>query len=113
MISLLELQKVTHEDTKRLGYATHKQAIIKKLLEEVEEFRVAGKTPCPFEVRRISNIQDPVEFCKEYDKHLKDKEGGELSDIIKICLSYSEEIGTNSEDNLMLKDRYNKYREIK
>lgn len=110
MIDLLELQKQTHADTKRLGYKLDKESIINKLLEEIEEFRDAKPTPCPFEVRRISNIQNTAEFNKEYDKKLKDREGCELSDIIKICLSYSEEVGTNSEDNLMLKDRRNKTR---
>jgi len=110
MIDLLELQKKTHDNAIRLGYTVYKEATVYKIREELKEFIRAKPSPDVMEIKAISNIKDPAEFVKAYELHLKDREGCEISDIIKVLLSYSEYVDTDSEMNLVLKNRYNNYR---
>ena len=110
MIDLLELQKKTYDNTIRLGYTVDKMSTIQKVMDELLEFRHAKPSPDIMEIKAISNIKNPAEFVKAYELHLKDREGCEISDIIKVLLSYSESINTDSEMNLVLKNRYNNYR---
>ena len=113
MIDLLELQKKTYDNTIRLGYKVDKISTIQKVMDELLEFRHAKPSPEVAIIRQISNIEDPVAFCFAYEEYLKDREGCEISDIIKVLLSYSESIDTDSEMNLVLKNRYNNYRVAK
>ena len=110
MIDLLEFQKKTYDNAKRLGYKIDKQTTVNKILEELEEFVEAKPSIGVIEVKRISDIEDPIAFCHEYERLLKDREGCEISDMIKVLLSYCEHIDQDSEINLVLKNRYNNYR---
>ena len=110
MIDLLELQKKTYDNALRLGYKMDKMVIVNKVFDELDEFIIAKPSPDVMQIKAISNIKDPAEFVKAYELHLKDREGCEISDIIKVLLSYSESVDTDSEMNLVLKNRYNNYR---
>lgn len=113
MIDLLELQEKTYYNTIRLGYDINKQATIDKIIDELEEFKKAKPPLNVFAVNNIAIIKDNKEFCLAYEKHLKDREGCEISDLINVLLSYCEESGQDSEMNLILKNRYNNHRSPK
>jgi len=60
-----------------------------------------------------STIQDDKKFMEFYELHLKNTVHDEIPDIILVMLSYCNEIGIDSETDLMNKVRYNNFRKKK
>jgi len=110
MIDLTELQSKTYDNTIRLGYTVNKEATIDKMIDELQELKTAKRSPDIFKLKNISNIQDNKEFCKEYNKLVKDTDVCEASDLIKVILSYFEYMDQDSELCVMMKNRYNNHR---
>ncbi len=113
MLNTAQIQKETLRDTTRLGYEVDKNTTIEKLYDEIQEF----KTSTPIEHKKtpymISNIRDDKEFVKHYKEFMIGTEEEELPDLIKVIMSYCESKEIDLELMLMMKHRYNKFRNKK
>ena len=107
MIDIKQFQRETHLITKLLGYQDlSKKATIKKLKEEIQEFKAARPADIA-RIKKASNIQDNEEFKAYFDEHLKDTEADEIPDLIFIMLSFCQEYHYDVELLMAVKNRYN------
>ena len=109
MFSFIELQKAVYDTTKSLGYTVNKGNTLRKLKEELKEFRHAKRSDS-FRSEFLSNIQDDKAFKECFEHHVKHTEHDEIPDMFFVLLSYCQEYDIDFETLVMNKLRYNKLR---
>ena len=110
MINLTELQKTISDNARFLGYKTNKKESIKKIKQELKEFRKSPKQHNVSRSYQVSCIKDDEKFRRFYDLYLKNTVQDEAIDLILVAISYLDYEGIDSETALMNKIRYNKLR---
>lgn len=113
MIDLSKLQGEVHQITKFLGYKINKRLTIKKLKQEIKEFKKSHIQRNKNAPLIGSTIQNDEQFVKYYDKYLKGTTHDEAPDIVMVVLSYCQEMGIDFETDFMNKYRYNTLRKKK
>lgn len=113
MIDLSKLQGEVHATTKFLGYKINKRLTIKKLKQEIKEFKHSRFQRNKNAPLVASTIQDDKKFVKYYETYLKGTTHDEAPDIVMVILSYCQEMGVDFETDFMNKYRYNLHRKKK
>jgi hypothetical protein len=110
LIDLVKLQKQVWNNTVRMGYTINKKTTIKKLKEELKEFKLSRVIP-NFRAEHLSNIKNNSDFVFNFECHVKHSEHDEIPDMFFVLLSYCEQNNIDFETLVMNKLKYNKYRD--
>jgi hypothetical protein len=111
-MNIKELQEKVYRNTLRLGYSIDKKTTIKKLKEELNEFRDSGKRNYSV-IEESFNILEDEEFLKHFNNRIKNTEYDEIPDMFFVILSYCEKNYIDFETLVKNKLRYNSLRDPK
>lgn len=111
-VNIKQLQKEVYQNTINLGYEVNKKTTLKKLKEELKEFKDSGKRHFSV-IKESLEIKDDKNFLDHFNKRLKNTEYDEIPDMFFVLLSYCEKNNIDFETLVLNKLRYNKLRGIK
>ena len=110
MIDLTKLQYDVWTNTKRLGYLITKKTTLKKLKEEIKEFKKAKPVRWDKSLK-LSMFKSDKQFLHAFENDIKGTEHDEIPDKFFVLLSYCEENNIDFSILVANKLRYNKLRD--
>lgn len=111
-MDIKKLQKHVYRNTFELGYRVNKKTTVKKLKEEIKEFKDSGKRHHSVIQESLEIINDK-EFLEHFNNRIKNTEYDEIPDMFFVMLSYCEKNEIDFESLVKNKLRYNSLRDPK